>query len=70
MTLAGAKSIAKLYADKSANPPCFATVATNGPNHEHVVHVTFGEPKQQTKTDRNGNETTSTPKRPRPFTVA
>lgn len=71
MTAAGAKSFAKLMADTSANPPVYAKVATNGPSHNHVVHITFGEPKPVEHRDRNGHvEKVSMPKRPRPYTVS
>lgn len=71
MSPAGAKALAKHLQDTSANPPVYARVATNGPSHNSVVHVTFGEPKAVQKTDRNGNvEKVTTPERPRPYTVA
>jgi hypothetical protein len=71
MTAAGAKSYARFIADESANPPVRAKVATNGPTHNHVVHVTFGIPKQVEKTDRDGQLVRVTkPNRPRPFTVS
>lgn len=65
----GAKALAKHLTDTSLNPPRYAKAASNGPHHHGVVHVTFGEPKQQRSTDREGNEKTFTPERPRPYTV-
>jgi hypothetical protein len=70
MTAAGAKALRKHLEDTSANPPVYARIATNGPSHEHVVHVTFGEPKVVTKTDKNNNVQTTKPKRPKPYTVS
>jgi hypothetical protein len=34
------------------------------------VHITFGEPKVVTKEDKNGQTTTSMPKRPKPYTLS
>lgn len=71
MTAEGAKAFRKFTEDTSANPPVYASIHTNGPSHEYVVHVTYGDPKPMTKTDRNGQvEKVHTPKRPRPFTVS
>ena len=70
MTPAGAKAYAKFIEDTSANPPVYAKIQSNGPSHNSVVHVTFGEPKVVEKTDKNGQVSTHTPKRPRPFTVS
>lgn len=70
MSPAGAKALAKSLEDHSANPPVFVKVQVNGPKHESVVHVTFGEPKVVTREDKNGQTTTSMPKRPRPYTVS
>jgi hypothetical protein len=71
MTAAGAKSFAKLMHDTSANPPVFAAVHSNGPKHNHVVHITFGEPKPVSKYDSKGNALSAKmPKRPRPYTVS
>lgn len=71
MTAKGAKAYARFLHDEGANPPVYARVASNGPNHEHVVHVTFGEPKPVTKTDKNDQIIKTTmPERPRPYTVS
>jgi hypothetical protein len=70
MTAAGAKAVAKSLEDHSANPPVFVKVHPNGPKHESVVHVTYGEPKVVTKEDKNGQTTTSMPKRPKAHTIS
>lgn len=70
MTAAGAKAVARSLEDHSANPPVYVKVQSNGPKHESVVHVTFGEPKVVTKEGKDGQTTTSMPKRPRPYTVS
>lgn len=70
MSPEGAKALARHLTDEQANPPVKAVVASNGPSHEFVVHVTFGEPKTVTKTDKNNNTRTITPARPEPYTVS
>lgn len=71
MTAAGAKATARFLHDEHANPPVYARVATNGPSHEFVVHVTYGQPKPVEKTDNNGQLLgVTTPSRPRPHTVS
>ena len=71
MTAAGAKALAKHLTDERANPPVQATVHSNGPNHESVVHVTFGEPVAVERRDKDGNVAKITvPRRPRPYTVS
>jgi hypothetical protein len=70
MTAAGAKAVARSMEDHSANPPIFVKIDSNGPRHESVVHITFAEPKVVTKEDKNGQTTTSMPKRPKPYTLS
>lgn len=71
MTAKGAKALARHLHDEGANPPVFTRVASNGPDHESVVHVTFGMPKSVEHTDRDGNVTKIVmPRRPRPYTVS
>jgi hypothetical protein len=71
MTPAGAKALSRHLHDEGANPPVYARVASNGPKHESVVHVTFGMPKQVEKTDKDGQLLKIImPKRPRPYTVS
>jgi hypothetical protein len=71
MTPEGAKALAKALADTSANPPVYTKVATNGPSHESVVHVTYGQPKPVEKIDKNNRvEKVTTPDRPAPETIS
>lgn len=69
MTPAGAKALVRHLTDLDANPPVRAVVGSNGPHHESVVHVTFGEPKAVEK-DAKGQKTIVTPERPAPYTVS
>jgi hypothetical protein len=70
MDLKGAQALAKHLNDPGANPPIHARADSNGPSHKAVVHVTFGQPKPQDKTDRDGNVTSRTPDRPAPYTIS
>jgi hypothetical protein len=71
MSPEGAKAVAKSLNDPTGNPPVKARVASNGPSHGSVVHVTYGEPKPYDKTDKNGQVIkTVIPERPRAHTVA
>jgi hypothetical protein len=70
MTAAGAKALAKSLEDHSANPPVYVKIDSNGPKHETVVHVTFGEPKVVTKEGKDGQTATSMPKRPKAHTLS
>lgn len=71
MTPEGAKAFRKHIEDTMANPPVYASVHTNGPKHESVVHVTFGDPKPVEKISKGGEvERVTTPVRPRPYTVS
>lgn len=70
MSPAAAKAVARSLEDHSANPPVYVKVQSNGPKHESVVHVTYGEPKVATKEGKDGQTNTVMPKRPRPHTVS
>lgn len=71
MNAAGAKSLARALHNEGANPPVYTKVGNNGPDHKHVVHVTFGQPKAEDKTDKQGQVIrTIVPERPRPYTVS
>jgi hypothetical protein len=71
MSPEGAKAMAKFLNDPQANPPVKARVGSNGPHHNSVVHVTFGDSKPVEKTDKDGQLLrVVTPARPRPYTVS
>lgn len=70
MDMGGAKALAAYLSDEDANPPVRARAATNGPSHKAVVHVTFGDPREQTKSTRGGETKNYTPERPAPYTIS
>lgn len=70
MDIGGAKALAKFLSDPDANPPIVARAATNGASHKAVVHVTFGDPREQTKSTRGGETKNYTPPRPRAYTIS